>query len=130
MAWRSAQRVNTSKAYRGFINSYPRSCYVPAASAKLGRRRHEEATVVRNVPKAKGTPARAQARPIENAWRLPSAASSPRLRWTFRINPPMHFDIVHAANPRYRGGTSSALRAELKAAKRFGLSSRLAPLHR
>ena len=39
----------------------------------------------------------------------------------------MHFDIVHAANPRYRGGTSSALRAELKAAKHFGLSCALLP---
>jgi hypothetical protein len=39
----------------------------------------------------------------------------------------MHFDIVHAANPRYRGGTSSALRAELKAAKRFGLTCALLP---
>lgn len=39
----------------------------------------------------------------------------------------MHFDIVHAANPRYRGGTSSALRAELKAARRFGVSCALLP---
>jgi hypothetical protein len=34
-AWREAQRVNTAAAYRGFINRYPRSPYVPAASAKL-----------------------------------------------------------------------------------------------
>jgi hypothetical protein len=53
MAWRSAQRVNTSKAYRGFINSYPRSCYIPAASAKLGAVVSKKPTVVRNVPRAK-----------------------------------------------------------------------------
>ena len=35
MAWRSAQRVNSAKAYRAFINNYPRSCYVPAATDKL-----------------------------------------------------------------------------------------------
>jgi hypothetical protein len=39
----------------------------------------------------------------------------------------MHFDIIHAANPRYRGGTSSALRAELKAGKHIGLSCALLP---
>lgn len=39
----------------------------------------------------------------------------------------MHFDIVHAADPSFPGGTSSALRAELKAAKRFGLSAALIP---
>lgn len=39
----------------------------------------------------------------------------------------MHFDVVHAANPRYRGGTSSALRAELKAAARFGVGCALLP---
>src|SRR5262245_11402390 len=39
----------------------------------------------------------------------------------------MHFNVVHAANPRYRGGTASALRAELKAAKRYGLSCALLP---
>lgn len=39
----------------------------------------------------------------------------------------MHFDIVHAADPRFLGGTSSALRAELKAAKRFGLKAALLP---
>ena len=39
----------------------------------------------------------------------------------------MHFDVVHAANPRYRGGTSSALRSELKAAVRSGLNCALLP---
>ena len=39
----------------------------------------------------------------------------------------MHFDIVHAADPRFLGGASSALRAELKAAKRFGVSCALIP---
>src|SRR5262249_29977539 len=33
--WREAQRVNTAAAYRTFINTYPRSPYVPAATAKL-----------------------------------------------------------------------------------------------
>ena len=55
MAWRSAQRVNTAKSYRGFINSYPRSCYVPAATDKLGAVVTKKPTVVRNVPKAKDT---------------------------------------------------------------------------
>ncbi|WOS65923.1 glycosyltransferase [Sinorhizobium fredii] len=39
----------------------------------------------------------------------------------------MHFDVVHAADPRFQGGTSSALRAELKAAKLWGLSCGLLP---
>ncbi|NGN43426.1 glycosyl transferase [Mesorhizobium sp. CGMCC 1.15528] len=39
----------------------------------------------------------------------------------------MHFDIVHAADPRFPGGTSSALRAELKAADRFGLGCAFIP---
>jgi len=39
----------------------------------------------------------------------------------------MHFDIVHAADPRWVGGTSSALRAELKAAHQFGLSAAFVP---
>jgi hypothetical protein len=52
MAWRSAQRVNTAKSYRGFINSYPRSCYVPAATDKLAAVVTKKPVVVRNVPKA------------------------------------------------------------------------------
>ena len=39
----------------------------------------------------------------------------------------MHFDVVHAGDPRFPGGTSSALRAELKAANRFGVASALLP---
>src|SRR4029079_5113745 len=39
----------------------------------------------------------------------------------------MHFDIVHAADPRFRGGTSSALRTEIMATSRFGLTSALLP---
>jgi hypothetical protein len=39
----------------------------------------------------------------------------------------MHFDIVHAADPRFQGGTSSALRAELKAARRWELNCGLLP---
>jgi hypothetical protein len=52
-AWRSAQKANTPKAYRAFINSYPRSCYVPAATAKLSSVVTKKKTVVRNVPPAK-----------------------------------------------------------------------------
>src|SRR4051812_35747513 len=53
MAWRSAQRVNTSKSYRKFINSYPRSCYVPAATDKLGTVvTRKQPALVRNVPPA------------------------------------------------------------------------------
>lgn len=40
-----------------------------------------------------------------------------------------HFDIVHAADPRFRGGTASALRAEIIAACRWGLKSALLPYH-
>ncbi|MCA1490693.1 glycosyl transferase [Ensifer sp. NBAIM29] len=39
----------------------------------------------------------------------------------------MHFDVVHAADPRFHGGTSSALRTELKAARLWGLSCGLLP---
>src|SRR5690242_10365313 len=39
----------------------------------------------------------------------------------------MRFDIVHAADPRFRGGTSSALRTEIIAASRFGVTSALLP---
>ena len=34
-AWRAAQRTNTPSAYRAFINSYPRSRYVPAATDRI-----------------------------------------------------------------------------------------------
>ncbi len=40
----------------------------------------------------------------------------------------MHFDVVHAADPRFLGGTSSALRAELKAARLWGLNCGLLPI--
>jgi hypothetical protein len=39
----------------------------------------------------------------------------------------MHFDIVHAADLSATGGTSSALRAELKAARRYGLNMAFVP---
>lgn len=39
----------------------------------------------------------------------------------------MHFDIVHAADIRFRGGASSAVRLEMEAASRFGLASALIP---
>jgi hypothetical protein len=54
MAWRSAQRVNTPKSYRKFINAYPRSCYVPDASYKLSTNVPKKPTTVRNVPPSGG----------------------------------------------------------------------------
>ena len=48
-AWRSAQRVNTAKAYRRFINSYPRSCYVPAATAKISAPTQKPPSFLRNI---------------------------------------------------------------------------------
>ena len=39
----------------------------------------------------------------------------------------MHFDIVHAADPRFFGGIAPAVRLELEAAIRFGLTSALIP---
>jgi glycosyltransferase involved in cell wall biosynthesis len=39
----------------------------------------------------------------------------------------MHFDIVHAADPRFYGGASSAVRVEIQAARQFGLSTALLP---
>lgn len=62
MAWRSALRVNTDKSYRGFINTYPRSCYVPMATKKLTTAVTRKPTVVRNVPRsnaARGSSGRA-----------------------------------------------------------------------
>lgn len=38
-----------------------------------------------------------------------------------------HFDIVHAADPRYLGGTSTALRGELLGAARWGLNCAVLP---
>jgi len=38
-----------------------------------------------------------------------------------------HFDIVHAADPRYLGGTSSALRGEIVGAARWGVNCALLP---
>lgn len=38
-----------------------------------------------------------------------------------------HFDIVHAADPRYRGGTASALRGEIAAAAHWGINCALLP---
>ena len=52
-AWRSAQNANSAKAYRAFINSYPRSCYVPAATAKLSTVVTKKPMTVRTVPPAK-----------------------------------------------------------------------------
>jgi hypothetical protein len=39
----------------------------------------------------------------------------------------VHFDIIHAADPSFPGGTSSALRAELRAAALFGLNVGVVP---
>ena len=38
-----------------------------------------------------------------------------------------HFTVVHAGDPRYRGGTASALRTEIAAAHRHGVSAALLP---
>ncbi len=51
-AWRNARQVNTARAYRDFINAYPRSCYVPAATEKLSALAQRKPVVVRNVPKS------------------------------------------------------------------------------
>jgi hypothetical protein len=55
MAWRSALRVNTDKSYRGFINNYPRSCYVPMATKNLATAVTRKPVVVRNVPRSENT---------------------------------------------------------------------------
>src|SRR3954452_9902295 len=34
-AWNTASRANTAKAYRSFVNKYPKSCYAPVATARL-----------------------------------------------------------------------------------------------
>ncbi|MBB4481290.1 glycosyltransferase [Rhizobium etli] len=39
----------------------------------------------------------------------------------------MHFDVVHAADPRFYGGSSSAVRIEIQSARQFGLSTALLP---
>lgn len=38
-----------------------------------------------------------------------------------------HYDIVHAADPRFRGGTGSAIRTEIIAAHRWGIKAALLP---
>lgn len=61
-AWRAAQRANTARAYRAFINNYPRSRYVPMATKKLTIAVTKKPTVVRNVPRsnaARGSSGRA-----------------------------------------------------------------------
>jgi UDP:flavonoid glycosyltransferase YjiC (YdhE family) len=40
-----------------------------------------------------------------------------------------HYDIVHAADARFRGGTASILRTEIIAAHRWGLKAALLPYH-
>ncbi len=40
---------------------------------------------------------------------------------------PVHFDLVHAGDPRYRGGTASALRGEIALAHGWGLRAALLP---
>lgn len=46
-AWRATIRENTASAYRSFIKKYPRSCYVPMATAKIS------STVEKTSPKVK-----------------------------------------------------------------------------
>lgn len=48
-AWREAQRINTARAYRNFIHQYPRSRYVPAATAKLKAIVNKPPPVIRDV---------------------------------------------------------------------------------
>lgn len=40
-----------------------------------------------------------------------------------------HYDIVHAADPRFRGGTGSAIRTEIIAAHRWGFDAAFLPYH-
>jgi hypothetical protein len=51
-AWRYAVRQNTRSAYRAFINSYPRSCFVPMATAKIANVAEKKKPPIRNVPKS------------------------------------------------------------------------------
>jgi hypothetical protein len=48
-AWRAALRINTASAYRTFIHNYPRSRYVPAATAKLSAIVNKQQPIIRNV---------------------------------------------------------------------------------
>jgi hypothetical protein len=50
-AWRAALRANTASAYRSFIRTYPRSCYVPAATARISTAVEKKPVTVRNVPR-------------------------------------------------------------------------------
>jgi hypothetical protein len=49
-AWRSAIRQNTANGYRSFIKKYPRSCYVPMATAKISTGVQKTQPKMRNVP--------------------------------------------------------------------------------
>jgi hypothetical protein len=48
-AWRRAVRQNTRSAYRAFINAYPRSCFVPMATAKIANVAEKPRPPIRNV---------------------------------------------------------------------------------
>lgn len=48
-AWRAALRINTANAYRTFIHQYPRSRYVPAATAKLSAIVNRRQPDIRNI---------------------------------------------------------------------------------
>lgn len=50
-AWRAAIRQNTSNAYKSFIRQYPRSCYVPLATARISTAIEKRPVTIRNVPK-------------------------------------------------------------------------------
>jgi hypothetical protein len=50
-AWRAAIRGNTPSAYRSFIRKYPRSCYVPLATARISTAVERKPVTVRNVPR-------------------------------------------------------------------------------
>lgn len=50
-AWRVTVRHNTASAYRSFIRKYPRSCYVPTATARISTAVQKKPVAVRNVPR-------------------------------------------------------------------------------
>jgi hypothetical protein len=50
-AWRAAIRANTASAYRSFIRKYPRSCYVPMATAKISMKVEQKPVTVKKLPR-------------------------------------------------------------------------------
>jgi hypothetical protein len=51
-AWRATIRANTASAYRSFIRTYPQSCYVAMATARISTAVEKKPPpLVRKVPK-------------------------------------------------------------------------------